>query len=135
MRRSMAHRGPRVVRHAREIRERSPMLFALLIASFLVTLLCLYVSAYAGVNADRHALSKMKEQMREVEREQRLLNAKVAMLTQPNIILERARALGLVPAPPEAQHLLLQEAPAGESPATPITTDAAAAAAPAARGE
>ncbi|GEM_PF-5028315 len=111
----MAERGPRVVRRARSLRDNNPMLVACLVASFTVTLLCLYVSAYAKVNNDRRELTSIRREMRELEVQQRLLSAEVARLKQPNTILQRASALKLVPAPPEAQHLLTTPATTGVS--------------------
>src|SRR5688572_12320058 len=50
-RRPMAHRGPRVVRRAKELTWRSPMMAAVVVGAFLVSLLCCYVYAYARVTS------------------------------------------------------------------------------------
>ena len=108
----MGQRGARPARIAKNLSVRSPMVAAVLCASFAVSLLCLYVTAYARVNAERLELSRLRGELKAAQRQEIVLNGEISRyhLSAP----VRAQAMGLMPAPPEAVQVLTQ----GDAPAS-----------------
>lgn len=105
----MGQRGTKATRAAKNLSARSPMLAAVLCASFGVSLLCLYVTAYARVNADRLELSRLRQETKAAKRREIALNGDISRyhLSAPG----RAQAMGLMQAPPEAVEVLTLPAP------------------------
>lgn len=100
-------------RGVRRIGWRSPMSAAVLFASFGVSLLCLYVSAYARVTQEGNDLVRLRRELSAAQQEGRDLEAGIDALRHPATVNARAKALGMVPAPTEAQQFLtLPSAPA-----------------------
>jgi hypothetical protein len=102
----MAQRGPRVVRRAQELGWRSPMTAAVLATTLLVSLLCCYVYAYARLTAAGFELSRLTRDLRDAEREEAALHAQVSNLSLAASIEQRARGLGMEPAPPGEARVL-----------------------------
>ncbi len=105
----MGQRGTKVARTAKNLSARSPMLAAVVCASFGVSLLCLYVTAYARVNADRLELSRLRQETKAAQRQTIALTGEISRyrLSAPG----RAQAMGLMQAPPEAVEVLTAPAP------------------------
>ncbi|MBC8143244.1 MAG: hypothetical protein H7Y38_17600 [Armatimonadetes bacterium] len=106
----MGQRGMKATRAAKNLSARSPMLAAVVCASFGVSLLCLYVTAYARVNADRLELSRLRQETKLAQKREVALNGEISRfhLSAPG----RAQTMGLMPAPPEAVEVLTLPAPA-----------------------
>ena len=103
--RSMAYRGPRVVRRAKDLRERCPMMAAAMIAAFVVTSLCIHVSAYARVTRENIQLSSVKRELKRSRLDEDALRAQVSRLNLT--VEERAKAMGMVPATPESAQVMV----------------------------
>lgn len=84
---------------------------AVLLASFAVSLLCLYVSAYARVTAEGNGLVRLKRELNAAEQEGHDLEAQIDALRHPAMVNARAKALGMEPAPTEAQQFLTLPSP------------------------
>lgn len=78
------------------------------IASFLVTLLCLYVSAYARVTAEGYEASRLERHLRAAAAEEEALRAKIAHLRMPETVRQRAENMGLVGSPPGTVNFLTE---------------------------
>lgn len=98
----MAQRGSRVVRRARALGWRSPETASVLVATFVVSLLCFYVAAYARVTAEGFELSRLKRQMRASVASEDALRAEISRLTLPGAVARRAATLKLIPGTPQA---------------------------------
>lgn len=105
-RRSMGHRGPRVVRKAKRLGWRSPMTAAVLVGTFLVTLLSIYVSAYARVTQAGFQLSSLRRQMLKAEQEEQVLTAEVSRLKLRGTVGQHAEAIGMTLLTPGAAQVL-----------------------------
>lgn len=105
----MGQRGSRTTRAVKNLSVRSPMLAATLFASFAVSLLCFYVTAYARVNAQGQQLSRLRQDLKLAERREIELKSKISQynLSAPS----RAQAMGLMPAAPEMVEVLSDERP------------------------
>jgi hypothetical protein len=97
----MAQRGPRALRHARQLRWRSPETVAVLTASFLVSLLLLYVAAYARVTAEGFEAATLTRKLRAADKEQEALKVRIGELRTPEEVAKRAQVMGMVPRRPE----------------------------------
>lgn len=108
----MGQRGSRTTRAVRNLSVRSPMLAATLFASFAVSLLCFYVTAYARVNAEGQQLSRLRQDLKVAERREIELKGEISryQLSAP----ARAQAMNMVPAPPDMVEVLA-EGPSGAS--------------------
>lgn len=115
--RPMGQRGSRPVRIARDLSWRNPMLVAVLLASFGVSLFCLYITAYARVNAERLELSSLRQNLKMAERREEALKAEIS--TNGLSVRQRATALGMIQAPPEAVEVLTADAPVSSTLSTP----------------
>ncbi|MBC8138597.1 MAG: hypothetical protein H8F28_22180 [Fibrella sp.] len=103
----MGQRGSRTTRAVKNLSVRSPMLAATLFASFAVSLLCFYVTAYARVNADGQQLSRLRQDLKIAERREIELKGEISryQLSAP----KRAQAMNLIPVPPEMVEVLTAE--------------------------
>ena len=109
----MGQRGSRPTRIAKNLSARSPMFAATLCASFAVSLLCLYVTAYARVNAERLQLARLRQELKLAERREILLKGAISQYHLS--ATARAQAMGMVPAPPEAVQVLTEDGSAPET--------------------
>lgn len=100
----MGQRGARPVRMARDLSWRNPMLAAVLMASFGVSLLCFYITAYARVNTQRLQLSGMRQELKMAQRREESLKAEIS--TNGLSVRQRATAMGMIQAPPESVQVL-----------------------------
>lgn len=91
--RPMGQRGSRPVRFARELSWRNPMLAAVVVASFAVSLLCLYVAAYARVNANRLELARLRQDLKMAQRKEFILRGEISRCSLS--VTPRAESLGL----------------------------------------
>jgi len=89
---------------ARDLSWRNPMLVAVLMASFCVSLVCFYITAYARVNAQRLELSSLRQDLKMAERHEESLKAEIS--TNGLSVRQRATAMGMVQAPPESVEVL-----------------------------
>ena len=105
-------RKSRLARAVQALTWRSPMTAAVLLGTFLVTLLCGYVAAYARVTATGFELSVLRRDLRRTELEEEALRAELSRLKQPEAVARRAQAMGMVVAPPESARVLPADAPA-----------------------
>ncbi|MBC7808099.1 MAG: hypothetical protein H7145_18370 [Akkermansiaceae bacterium] len=105
----MGQRGSHTARAVKNLSVRSPMLAATLSASFAVSLLCFYVTAYARVNAEGQQLSRLRQDLKIAERREIELKGEISryQLSAPT----RAQAMNLIPAPPEMVEVLTDERP------------------------
>jgi cell division protein FtsL len=115
----MGQRGPRALRHARQLRWRSPETVAVLAASFSVSLLLLYVAAYARVTSEGFEAATLSRKLRAAEKEQDALKVRIGELKTPEQVARRAQAMGMVPGTPESVNLITASA------ATPPDTSVA----------
>ena len=99
-------RGQRGVRKARKRGWRSPMTAAVLVGTFLVSLLCCYVYAYARVTAAGIELSSVRRDLQKARQEEDALRAEISRLSLPAALEHRAQGIGMVPAPPQAAKVL-----------------------------
>jgi cell division protein FtsL len=118
----MAQRGPRALRHARQLRWRSPETVAVLAASFSVSLLLLYVAAYARVTAEGFEAAALSRKLRAAEKEQDALKVRIGELRTPEQVAKRAQSIGMVPGTPENVNLVTAAAtvPATASASVPV---------------
>jgi len=106
----MAHRGPRVVRKARELSWRSPMTAAILLGAFVVTVLCIYVYAYALVTISGFEQSRCKREIKTEIQQEEALRAEVSRLSLLPTVEQRARGMGMVLNAPQMAEVLLDPA-------------------------
>ena len=113
----MGLKGTKAARAAKNFSLRSPMVAAVVCASFAVTILCCYVSAYAKVNADRLELSRLRQDLKAAKKQETALNGEISRhhLSAP----ARASAMGLMPAPPDVLQVL-SPAPTENADAEPV---------------
>ena len=128
-RRPMALRGPLIVRGVQELRFRSPEALAVLVASFCVSLLCFYVSAYARVTADTVNAARFKASAEEAEEKGDKLQAELAKLSSPTTVEQTAKSLRFVPGAPPLMPMISPSpaatpAPSSEGEATPAVLTA-----------
>jgi hypothetical protein len=102
----MGQRGSRPARLAKNLSLRAPMIGATLFASFIVSLLCFYVTAYARVNAQRLELSRLRRDLKTAQKEEILLKGEISRyhLSAPS----RAQAMNLIQPPPEMVKVLTE---------------------------
>ena len=100
-RRAMAHTGPRVLRRAKALQENNSVLGAVLVATFTVTICCLYLFAYASVTAEGFELSRLRQKSREASLKRDTLQAEISRLSLPQTVAERAAMLGMEKGTPE----------------------------------
>ena len=93
----MAHTGPPVLRRAKAIHENSRVPGAVLLATFTVTILLLYLCAYASVTADGFELSRLRTMNKDADLKRDTLQAEISRLSLPKTVAERAAALQMVP--------------------------------------
>jgi cell division protein FtsL len=104
----MAERGSRPVRRARRLAMKSREAAAVVVAFFGVTLMCLYLAAYARVMAEGFEISEMRKAMRVEEAKSEALRAEISRLNLPESVRERAEKLGLVSGTPSSVNLVTQ---------------------------
>ncbi len=104
----MGQRGSVTTRAVKNLSARAPMLAASLTASVAVVVLCLYVTAYARVNAEGQKLSRLRQELKIAERREIDLKGEISrlQLSAPT----RAQAMNMIPAPPEMVEILTDEA-------------------------
>ncbi|MBC8103016.1 MAG: hypothetical protein H7Z41_10565 [Cytophagales bacterium] len=105
-RRAMAHTGPRALRRARAIHENSRVPGAVLAATFTVTILCLYVSAYARVTGEGFERSRLRSQLKQANLQRDTLQAEISRLSLPRTVAQRAAELQMEPGTPETLTIL-----------------------------
>jgi hypothetical protein len=115
--RPMGHRGSRVVRKVRVLGWRSPETLAVLLASFLVSLAALYISAYARVAMEGFDESRLYRQIRVAKQDEDALHAQISALTLASTVQNRAVLMNMVANRPEMTELL--------SPSDPAVTESA----------
>jgi hypothetical protein len=120
----MAQRGPRALRHARQLRWRSPETAAVLAASFTVSLLLLYVAAYARVTAEGFEAATLTHKLRAAQKEEDALRTRIGELSSPDTVARRAQAMGMVQGAPATMNVVT--ASAGSAAPTPASTSAGA---------
>lgn len=79
---------------------------AIMVASFVVSLACLYVNAYARVTAEGFEAARLGRQVVAAEEERLALTAQISNLNRPEVVEEAARRLGLVPSEPKTLRLI-----------------------------
>ena len=105
------------LRRAKQLRRRSPMSAAVLMGTLLVSLLCCYVYAYARVTSAGIELSSLRRELQEAKQEEEALRAEVSHLSLPTTVEQRARTIGMAPAPPQATKVILvPQEPGRETP-------------------
>jgi cell division protein FtsB len=92
----MAHRGPKTLRRAQQFAWRSREAAAVVAASFFVSLLCLYVAAYARVTAEGFEVSELRREIKASEKEAEALRAEISRMMLPETVRERAVQAGMV---------------------------------------
>ena len=97
MRRAMAYTGSPVVRRAKALQNNSRVPGAVLLAAFTVTILLLYLCAYAGVTADGFELSRLRKMNKDADLQRDTLQAEISRLSLPKTVAERAAALQMLP--------------------------------------
>jgi hypothetical protein len=95
---------------------REPMTAAVLIGMVLVSLLCVYVYAYARVMAAGLEASRLQRDLVKAQQEEQDLRAKISVLSLPGTVERRAKSLGLEMAPPEAMQVLSTSEAAAAAP-------------------
>src|SRR5262249_55738126 len=65
---------------------------------FIVSLLCLYVSAYARVTAEGFELARLTRKVEAAAKKEQALQAAIFESTAPETIARKAQAMGLIPA-------------------------------------
>jgi cell division protein FtsL len=116
----MAHTGPPVLRRAKAIHENTRVPGAVLVATFTVTILCLYLSAYATVTAEGFELSRLRAMNKKADLQRDTLQAEISRLSLPQTVAQRAAALQMVPGTPQTLTIVSGEsssAPVAETPA------------------
>ncbi len=94
---------------------REPMTAAVLVGTVLVSLLCVYVYAYARVAAAGFEASRMRRALAGARQEEQNLRARISTLSLPGTVASRAKSLGMEMAPPEATQVLSTSEPAAAS--------------------
>jgi hypothetical protein len=113
----MAHTGPPVLRRAKAIHENTRIPGAVLLATFTVTILCLYLSAYASVTAEGFELSRLRAMNKQADRERDVLQAEISRLSLPQTVAQRAAALQMEQADPGTITVIPAKSPsASEAP-------------------
>lgn len=92
---------------------------AVLIASFAVTLLCLYVAAYARVTAEGFDANRLAKRLRASQNVEKQLEAEISRLKLPETVQKRATEMGMVPMPPGSTQFLNADGSIGSPPAAP----------------
>lgn len=105
--RPMGYRGSRPVRQVKAIAEQRPQIFALFASAFVVTILCLYLNAYARVNGDQRELRMLQVQLRDAQSEEDELVRRIGATTEPASIRLWAKSKNMVPAPAESVEVIL----------------------------
>lgn len=98
----MGYRGRKPVRVVKALGWKSPEAIAVLIASFVVSLACFYVAAYARVTAEGFEKLELTKQLRAVKAERESLEADISRLTSGGHVTQKAQTLGLTLAPKAA---------------------------------
>ena len=96
-------------RRARKRAWRSPMTASVLVGTFLVSLLCIYVDAYARVTTAGFQLSQLRRELRRAKQEEDFLRAELGNLRMPNAVARRAQELGMEMVTPEMAVVLSAE--------------------------
>ncbi len=102
-------RGPQPPRR-RKGGWRSPMTAAVLVGTFLVSMLCIYVYAYARVTTAGFHLSLLRRDLQRAKQEEDVLRAEIGRLSLPNAVARRAKELGMELTTPEMAVVLPPEA-------------------------
>lgn len=87
------------------------MTLAVLLGTFIVSLLCCYVYAYARVTAAGFEQSRLLRDMQKAKQEEEALKAEVSRLSLPGAVGQRAQSLGMAPAPSGAALVLAANRP------------------------
>jgi cell division protein FtsL len=116
----MAHTGPPVLRRAKAIHENTRVPGAVLVATFTVTILCLYLSAYATVTAEGYELSRLRALNKQADLQRDTLQAEISRLSLPQTVAQRAAMLQLEPGTPETLTIVPNKSSEATTPQTPI---------------
>jgi cell division protein FtsL len=119
-RRAMAHTGPRVLRRAKAIQENSRVPGAVLLATFTVTILCLYLCAYASVTAEGFELSRLRSLNKQADLQRDTLQAEISRLSLPQTVAQRAKELGMEPGTPQTLTIVSDKSAGAAPPQLPI---------------
>ena len=119
-RRAMAHRGPVVLRRAKAIQENSRVPGAVLVATFAVTIICLYLSAYATVTAEGFELARLRTNNKAENLRHDTLQAEISRLSLPQTVAERAKLLGMEQGTQKTVIIVSEKSSAAETPQRPI---------------
>lgn len=99
---------------------------ATLVMSFLVSLLCFYVSAYAQVQAQSFEVKELSLKLARAQAEEQAMRAAISHALAPQTVAQYAKDKQMVAGPPQAMNLLTL--PAGKKtsgqndfPSTPLT--------------
>lgn len=104
--RPMARRGPKAVRRAQDFGWKSPEAAAILVASFVVSLACFYVAAYAKVTSEGIESARIQIEIKDAAREKEALEAEISRSTLPVAVRARAVQMGMVKTPPQTVRLV-----------------------------
>ena len=84
---------------------------AALVTSFVVSLLCLYVSAYARVTAEGFELSRLTAKIRSAQVEEQALEAAISKQSASETLIQRAGAMGMISGEGNAVNMMTLTAP------------------------
>ena len=104
--RPMARRGSKAVRRAQDFGWKSPEAAAVLVASFVVSLACFYVAAYAKVASEGIESARIQFEIKEAAREKEALEAEISRITLPKAVQARAVQMDMVKTPPQTVRLV-----------------------------
>ena len=82
------------------------MTAAVLASSIMVSLLCVYVYAYAKVTTVNYQLVSLRRELKKAQQDEAVLNAEISRLSLRTSVGDRARALGMELAGPEATQVI-----------------------------
>lgn len=95
-RRTMAFRGPLILRGAQELHFRSPEALVVLVASFCVSMFCFYVAAYARVTSDGIKAVDLEHRAIAAEQETERLHAHLSLVIGPANVARRAKEMKMI---------------------------------------
>ena len=118
-RRAMAHSGPPVLRRAKAIHENTRVPGAVLLATFTVTILLLYLCAYASVTSEGFELSRYRALNKQASLQRDTLQAEISRLSLPQTVAQRAALLQMEPGTPQTLTIVPAESSPAMTPETP----------------
>ena len=107
IRRPMAQAGPKAVRRAQAFGWKSPEAAAVVVASFVVSLCCFYIAAYAKVTSEGIESARVQADLKDAARDKEALEAEVSRLTLPPTVRARAVQMGMVKTAPQTVRLVM----------------------------